>query len=78
VLLSLPCVLCLWNQEEMASGSMGALLVFCLQWSGDTMRGLGVWRSRSFASSLWFFLYGVSSVSLQDFILGSMLSASSL
>jgi hypothetical protein len=41
------------------------------------MRGLGVWRS-SFASSWWFFLQGASPASLQDFTLGSMLSASSL
>jgi hypothetical protein len=27
-----------------------------LLWSGDAMRGLGVWRSQSFASSWWFFL----------------------
>jgi hypothetical protein len=27
-----------------------------LMWSGDAMRGLGVWRSRGFASSPWFFL----------------------
>jgi hypothetical protein len=28
----------------------------CLMWSGNAMRGLGVWRSQSFASSWWFFL----------------------
>jgi hypothetical protein len=28
----------------------------CLMWSGDAMRGLGVWRNQSFASSHWFFL----------------------
>jgi hypothetical protein len=50
----------------------------CLMWSGDAMHGLGVWRGQSFASSWWFFLLGVSPLSLQDFILGSMLSASSL
>jgi hypothetical protein len=27
-----------------------------LMWSGDAMRGLGVWRSWSFVSSWWFFL----------------------
>jgi hypothetical protein len=27
-----------------------------LTWSGDAMRGLGVWRSQRFASSWWFFL----------------------
>jgi hypothetical protein len=35
-------------------------------------------RSQSFASSQWFFLQGVSPASLQDFTLGSTLSASSL
>jgi hypothetical protein len=49
-----------------------------LTWSGDAMRGLGVWRSRSFASSWWCFLQSVSLASLQDFTLGSTLSASSL
>jgi hypothetical protein len=49
-----------------------------LTWSGDAVCGLGLWRSRSFASSWWFFLQGVSPASLQDFTLGSMLSASSL
>jgi hypothetical protein len=48
-----------------------------LTWSRDVMRGQGAWRSWNFASS-WFFLQGVSPVSLQDFILGSTLSASSL
>jgi hypothetical protein len=50
----------------------------CLLWSGDAMRGLGVWKNRGFASSPWFFLQGVSPASLQDFILGSSLSASFL
>jgi hypothetical protein len=49
-----------------------------LSWSRDAVRGLGVWRSWSFASSWWIFLPGVSPASLQDFTLGSMLSASSL
>jgi hypothetical protein len=49
-----------------------------LMWSGDAMRRLEVWRSQSFASSRWFCLQGVSPVSLQDFTLGGMLSASSL
>jgi hypothetical protein len=49
-----------------------------LLWSGNAMHGLGVWRSWGFASSWWFFLPGVSPASLQDFTLGSMLSASSL
>jgi hypothetical protein len=50
----------------------------CLMWSGDAMHGLGVWRSQCFASSWWFFLPGVSPASLQEFTLGSMLSASFL
>jgi hypothetical protein len=49
-----------------------------LMWSVDAMHGLGVWRSQSFAFSQWFFLYGVSLASLQDFTLGGTLSASSL
>jgi hypothetical protein len=48
-----------------------------LTWSGDAMWGLGMWRSRCFAS-WWFFLQGVSPASLQDFTSGSTLSASSL
>jgi hypothetical protein len=40
-----------------------------LPWSGDAMGGLGVWRSRSFTSSWWFFLQGVSPASLHDFTL---------
>jgi hypothetical protein len=49
-----------------------------LMWSGDAMRRLGVWRTWSFASFWWFFLQGVSPASLQDFTLGTTLSASSL
>jgi hypothetical protein len=50
----------------------------CLPWSGDAMRKLWVWHCRSFTSCWWFFLQGISLASLQDFTLGSMLSASSL
>jgi hypothetical protein len=49
-----------------------------LMWRGDAVHGLGVWRCRSFAVSWWFFLPGVSPVSIQEFTLGSMLPASSL
>jgi hypothetical protein len=49
-----------------------------LTWSGDAMHRLVVWRCQSFASSWCFFLQDVSPVSLQDFTLGSTLSASSL
>jgi hypothetical protein len=49
-----------------------------LMWCGDAMCELLVWRCRSFASSWWFFLPGVSPVSLQEFTFGSALSASSL
>jgi hypothetical protein len=49
-----------------------------LTWWGDAMCGLGVWSCQSFASSWWFFLPGVSPASLQEFTLGSMLSAFSL
>jgi hypothetical protein len=49
-----------------------------LTWSGDAMRGLGVWQCWSFTSSWWFFLQGVSPASCQDFTLGTTLCASSL
>jgi hypothetical protein len=64
--------------QELASGDAGALLVspFNIEW--DAVQGLGVWRCQSFASSWWFFLQGISTACLQDFTLGSMLSASSL
>jgi hypothetical protein len=48
-----------------------------LVWCGDAICRLVVWRCWSFAS-WWFFLQGVSPVSLQEFTLGSTLSASSL
>jgi hypothetical protein len=51
---------------------------FCLTWSGDAILGLGVWCCWSFTSSWWFFLQGLCTAPLQDFTLGSMLSASSL
>jgi hypothetical protein len=46
-----------------------------LTWSGDAMHGTGCGGVRV---SWWFFLQGVSPASLQDFTLGSTLSASSL
>jgi hypothetical protein len=49
-----------------------------LTWSGDAMRRLEVWRSQSFGSSWYFFLYSVSPACLQVFTLGGTLSASSL
>jgi hypothetical protein len=49
-----------------------------LTWSCNAMGRLRVWRCQSFASSWWLFLQSVSPVSLQDFNLGSTLSASSL
>jgi hypothetical protein len=49
-----------------------------LTWWGDAVHRLGMWRCQSFASSWWFFLPGVSPESLQEFTLGSRLSASSL
>jgi hypothetical protein len=48
-----------------------------LTWCGDALCVLGVWKCRSFASSWWFFLPGVSPASLQEFTLGNTLSASS-
>jgi hypothetical protein len=41
---------------KLSGGSLGALLVSHLTWSGDAMRRLEVWRIQSFASSGWFFL----------------------
>jgi hypothetical protein len=39
---------------------------------------LEVWRCQSYASSQWLYLQNVSPASLQDFTIGSWLSASSL
>jgi hypothetical protein len=62
---------CLWEYQVMLNSPCGLRLPkrsgswhlaiqepsgFCLTWSGDAMKGLGVWRSQSFASSRWFFL----------------------
>jgi hypothetical protein len=79
LLLSSPGGLCLPKQ----SGSWHLAVrepswFLHLSWSGDAMRGLRVWRSRSFASSWWLFLPGISPASLQDFTLGSTFSAYSL
>jgi hypothetical protein len=49
-----------------------------LMWSENVMRGVGVWRIQSFASSSWFFLDAVSPASLQDFTSGGTLYASFL
>jgi hypothetical protein len=77
--LSSPGDLCLPKQSGSWRLAMQEPFWFLrLTWSGDAMSGLGVWRSRSFASSWWFFLQDVSSASLQDFTLGSTLSASFL
>jgi hypothetical protein len=64
----------LWVQ---ATGGPGALLVSLLMWIGDALCRLEVWRGQIFSSSPWFCLQGVSPVSLQDFIIGGTLSASS-
>jgi hypothetical protein len=62
----------------LSGGGTGALLVspFNLKWRWYVQAG-GVeeWK---FCFSQWFFLYGVSPVSLQDFTLGGTLPASSL
>jgi hypothetical protein len=55
--LSSPCGLCLPKR----SGHWHLVVqkpswFLRLMWSGNATRGLGVWRSQSFASSLWFFL----------------------
>jgi hypothetical protein len=75
------CLLTWWSAKQGRSWHLAVWepsWFLCLTWSGDAMHGLGVWRCRSFASSWWFLLPGVSLVSLQDFTLGSTLSASSL
>jgi hypothetical protein len=60
------------------SGGPGTLLVspFNVEWGCYAW----VWgvEVSDFSSSWWFLLQGVSPASLQDFTLGSMLSASSL
>jgi hypothetical protein len=56
----------------------GSSWFLCLTWSGDALCQLEVWKGQSFASSRWFCLQSVSPVSLQDFTIGGMLSASSL
>jgi hypothetical protein len=71
-------VLSLPSSWELASGSKGALLVSLFNVVWGCYAQAGVWRCRSFASSWWFFLLDVSPASLQEFTLGSMLSASSL
>jgi hypothetical protein len=79
MLLSSPGGLCLPKQSGSWHLAVSETSWFLhLTWSGDAMHGLGVWRCWSFASSWWFFLQGVSPASLQDFTLGSTLSASSL
>jgi hypothetical protein len=60
------------------SGSTGALLASPFNMAWEFYVWLGVWRFWSFAYSWWFFLPGVSPASLQEFTLGSKLSASSL
>jgi hypothetical protein len=50
-----------------------------ISWCGEAMYGLEVQGYRSFASSWWFFLPGVSLATQQDFyFMELMLSASSL
>jgi hypothetical protein len=59
------------------SGNIGALLIslFNVEWGWYAQAG-GV-EVLEFCLFLWFFLQGVSPTSLQDFTLGSTLSASS-
>jgi hypothetical protein len=77
--LSSPCGLCLpkWSGRWCLAAQEPSWFLH-LRWHKDAMHGLGVWKCWRFAFSWWFFLQGVSPVSLQDFTLGSMLSASSL
>jgi hypothetical protein len=70
-----------WSPKQVRSWCLAAQepsWFLRLTWSGDAMRRLRVRRCWSFASSWWFFLSGVSPASLQEFTLGSTLSASSL
>jgi hypothetical protein len=80
MLLSSPCGLWLPKQSGCwcLSAAWEPSWFFWLMWSGDAMHGLGVWRCQSFVSSQSFFLKSVSPASVQDFTLGSTLSASSL
>jgi hypothetical protein len=61
-----------------ATGGPGALLVspFNVKWRVSAPAG--GWRGQSYASSQWLCLQSVSPASLQDFIIGGSLSASSL
>jgi hypothetical protein len=58
MLLSSPCGLRLpkcfghWHVAAVREPSW----FLCLMWSGDAMRGVGVWKGQSFTSSQWFFL----------------------
>jgi hypothetical protein len=58
VLLSSPC----GPRLPKPSGHWHLVVVWepswflCVTWSGDALHGVEVWRSQSFASSLWFFL----------------------
>jgi hypothetical protein len=84
---------CLWEFRMLLTSPGGLLLTSRIGagvwWCGSSpgfsvYLGVGmlctgwVWRCQSFLSSWWFFLQGVSPVSLQDFTLGSTRSASSL
>jgi hypothetical protein len=76
--LSSPC-LCLPKPSGFGHlVAWGPSWFLCLTWGGDALRRLEMWRGKSFASSQWPCLQGVSPVSLQDFTIGGSLSASFL
>jgi hypothetical protein len=78
--LCAPYLLIWWSPKQVRSWCLAGWepsWFLHLTWSRDAMCGLGVWRCRSFASSWWFLLPGVSPASLQEFTLGSTLSACS-
>jgi hypothetical protein len=68
----------LWAWAIGSPGAWGPSWFLHLMWNGDALHQLEVWRGQSFDSSQWFCLQGVSPATLQDFIIGDMLSASSL
>jgi hypothetical protein len=54
-----------WSPKDVRSWHLAAQepsQFLCLTWHGDAMGGLRVWGCRSFASSWWFFLTGVSPI----------------
>jgi hypothetical protein len=76
--LSSPCLRLPKPSGHRQLAAWGPSWFLLLTWSGDSLCWLEVWRGQSFASSQWFCLQDVSPVSIHDFTIGGMLSASSL